>query len=181
MRQGWTLGDVLFHAEDIYRIASPQAHRRTVAYLEKLPASVDRRTYFRALLVAEMRGISQGSLTAEWFRRRDAALANLGAAIEQFKSVVRDVDITGVGNLDYWTGGLEREYRRLTEPWEGYNARHLMVMTLEDAGRKTVGRPVSRAKHARRLLRVAGVPTRSIGGVLLAAGLSEKSPHFARR
>jgi hypothetical protein len=164
------------------RMVGDEVYRRTADYLERLPASVDRAGYFSALILAEVFGLSIKLLSPEWCRRRDEALRNLGAAIEQFKSVLRDWDVfprLSQNPLVIWAAELESEFRVLTRPLGGEP--NLMLMTPKDVGRSNVGRPVSPARYARKFLREAGVPPGKIDGALRAAGLDEESPHFAER
>ena len=155
--------------------ADDREHADLLAELvARLPPGVDRAAVLQTIHdgVAKRR-VYYELLDPNWCRDRDQALRAIGRAIEGFRSVLKrsPFDI-----VEPWAGGLEREYRRITQPWDG--ARHYMIMSRESEGLHAgAGRPRAtwRAETKAKLLGL-GVSGAAAEELLETAGLTEKTP-----
>jgi hypothetical protein len=146
---------------------------------------------YDAIAVAEDLGVQplQELLSPRWVRRRDLALTNLRKAIRSLRSVLRDVPANlpfDYDRADVLLAPIERELRRLAEPWEetderGASSPPLLLLARSDLW-GSVGRPFARKRaYVEEALRKAQVPRRNVRALLRAAGLAEPTPHRGAR
>ena len=89
-------------------------------YVKMFPKDVDRDAVLAAILKLASRHRAYDHLNPKWCKRRDRVLAKIEKGINDLKAVLKDSEWNKLDGLEEdwierWTGGLEREYRKLVE------------------------------------------------------------------
>ena len=143
-----------------------------LAEVNALPGTVDRDAVFGVVCHRTywLRGLDVLEPTAK--AKVDKAFDDLRQCIDQLRAAIRESPwekLTGADAVEIWTGGLEREYERLTGPGPWATSMKKLGFTSPKGGRPRsgIGQHVS-------ALQGLGVPRLAAEGILDAAGLASR-------